>query len=123
MSEKAAKNQLSQAFKDYDIFYYNTRDAHRAGVADMYVCPPGGRSVWIELKKKKAKESKLSHPLSKLQANFLRKITNRGGLGLMVVQVKPNAWCIKLIEKPGEVNALDWHNTMSTEELIEYICE
>lgn len=119
--EKATKTFLSSALKERGIFYYNTRDSGRAGVPDVYVCSSTGRSVWLELKRKRDGKNTLGHPLTKLQSNFLKKINERGGLGLMVVHLGANVWCVRQVKEIGEVDELDWEDTIGTEELLEMI--
>lgn len=117
MDEKVVKKILSQELKSKGVFFYNTRDQYKAGLPDVYICGKGGRSIWVELKCKR-KPDTLSHPLTKLQSSFLKDINEAGGLGLMVVWVDKDKWCVKNINQIEEVNRLDWEKTIDTETLL-----
>ena len=39
----------------------------------------------------------------------------------MVVHLGANAWCVSQIKEIGEVDELDWEDTIGTEELLEMI--
>lgn len=104
--ESGSKNKVKKKLKEHGITHYCPRDTGTSGIPDIIACRPDGKFLAIELKLNRG-HGALSHPLSALQAKFLRDINRDGGVGYVLVEL-PDGWHWELIDRAETMKSFEW---------------
>ena len=107
MSESRTKKKVMEALKSAGVFTYATHNTMMKGVPDVYVCAKSNPAIWIELKYTEDDSKQLAHELKVQQAHFLSEINQRGGLGVMLVEIKGKGFWWKVITEVAPVKKIE----------------